>query len=98
AHISAMTTDQMAGFETQDLSAMTMTQSLAFNSDQIAAMTTHQTNALFVSTPTALDLDGTGIHTLSASQGTTFDLTGNGSTAQHGWVTGNTGLLAMVLK
>ena len=61
-------------------------------------MTDDQRNSLFLATPIMLDLDGNGIQTLAAAQGTQFDLLGNGRTAQWGWTGGADGLLAMDLN
>ncbi|HRD93463.1 MAG TPA: SdrD B-like domain-containing protein, partial [Accumulibacter sp.] len=47
-------------------------------------------------TPIVIDLDGNGIQTVSrANSGGTFDLFGNGSAVQSGWVAGGEGFLAV---
>ena len=57
-----------------------------------------QLGAMFGVTPIVLDLGNTGIQTSSAANGVNFDLVGAGQTQQVGWVTGNSGLLAMDLN
>ena len=44
-------------------------------------------------TPIVLDLNGDGVHTLSASNGVNFDLTATGKSSQVGWVGSGDGLL-----
>jgi hypothetical protein len=44
-------------------------------------------------TPIVLDLNGDGVHTLAASQGVQFDLTGTGHAAKVGWASAQDGLL-----
>jgi hypothetical protein len=93
--VVAFTTDQIVALTTAEIGAMTMTQINAFEGGDVGVMSSPQLDALFGATPIVLDLDGTGIHTLSASNGVNFDLAGTGTTSKVGWVTGNSGLLAM---
>jgi hypothetical protein len=96
--IVAITTDQIVGLETADIASMSMDQVLAFTTDQTTAMTTDQTNALFLASPIMLDLDGDGVRTVSAADGVSFDLFGDGKSAQWGWAAGGDGFLVMDLN
>ena len=93
--VHAITTDQIAGLETRDMLAMTDSQLLALASDTISAMSDAQFNTLLSVTPIALDLDGHGVNTLSATNGVNFDLLGTGQVNKVGWVAGGDGLLVM---
>ena len=56
-------------------------------------MSTDQYAALQALSPIVLDLNGDGVHTLSASQGVNFDLSATGKADKVGWVGGGDGLL-----
>jgi hypothetical protein len=51
-----------------------------------------------VSTPLVLDLNGDGVKTTTAEQGTTFDLLSNGTQQNVAWIDKHDGLLAMDLN
>jgi hypothetical protein len=91
----ALTTDQIHVLQTADIHAMSTTQVAAFTSDQLGAMSGEQVDALYSVTPIMLDLNGDGIHTLSASSGVNFDLNGTGHAIKGGWVGAHDGLLVL---
>jgi hypothetical protein len=94
--LHAFTTDQVMAFETADLHAMTMAQSAhAFTSDQFGVLSNAQLEALPSASPLMLDLNGDGVHTLSASQGVNFDLNATGHSSTVGWAGKNDGLLVL---
>jgi len=93
--IAAIGTDMVAGLSTRDIAALDADQIAALATDTIQAMTGKQLDAMFLATPIVLDLSGHGIHTLSASQGVSFDMNGTGNKQQWGWITGGEGFLAM---
>jgi hypothetical protein len=95
AEIMAFTTTQIAALSTADIAAFTTAQVAAFESADIQAMSDTQVAALISATPIVLDLDGSGIQTVSAAHGVSFDVTGTGHTVQTGWVGGHDGLLVM---
>ncbi|HEX2009666.1 MAG TPA: heme utilization protein, partial [Roseateles sp.] len=97
AQLSVMTSDQMTGFEAADIAKMNMTQANALlaNTDAMSVMTGEQLDALILTSPIVLDLDGNGIQTLSASNGVNFDLNATGNSQKYGWVGGADGLLVM---
>jgi hypothetical protein len=74
---------------------MNMSQTLAITSEQLGGMSNAQRDAMFLSTPLVLDLNGNGIETLKAASGVLFDLNGTGNAQQWGWVGGGDGLLAL---
>jgi hypothetical protein len=98
AQIISFTTDQITAMTTHDLASMTMTQVSAFTSDQVGAMSSAQVSAVISASPIVLDLNGDGISTTSAAQGTTFDLNATGHTGKAGWVSSTDGLLAIDLN
>jgi hypothetical protein len=96
--IGALSTTQVVAFATADLAAMTLAQVNAFTADDFAALSTAQFAALISVTPIVLDLSGLGIHTLSAAQGVSFDLTATGHAQQTGWVGAGNALLVRDLN
>jgi hypothetical protein len=91
--IAAFATAQIAGLTTQQILAMTTDQVHAFTSTDIGVMSNAQVNALIAATPIVLDLNGDGVHTLSAANGVVFDLMGTGNATKVGWVSPLDGLL-----
>jgi hypothetical protein len=91
--IVAFVTDQIAGLTTTLISGMTTADYAAFESTDIAVMSDSQVNALLAVTPIVLDLSGTGIHTLAASDGVTFDVAGTGTAGKFGWIGDGNALL-----
>jgi hypothetical protein len=85
-------------FETADLAAMTMTQYNAFTGADWAAMSTEQFAALQAVTPIVLDLGTLGVHTTTAAQGVSFDLTATGTASQVAWVADGSALLVRDLN
>jgi hypothetical protein len=93
--VQAITTDQIAGLETADIASMSMTQIAGIDGDQFTAMTDDQRNAMFMTSPIVLDLDGNGVHTTAAANGVNFDLNATGSANKVGWVSATDGLLVV---
>jgi hypothetical protein len=97
--IHSITSDQIKGFDAEDLAKLNMAQVLSFATESLAALTAAQLDGLYLATPIVLDLDGNGISTLSAADGVNFDVNGTGNTSQKwGWVGGNDGLLVRDLN
>jgi hypothetical protein len=68
---------------------------VAFTTEQWNVLSNGQADALIATSPVVLDLDGNGVHTLSASQGVHFDLNATGQTSAAGWVSKTDGLLVL---
>jgi len=103
AHVHSLTTGQIAALSPFQVEALTTTNLAAFTTAQQAALTTAdlaalspaQLDALDMATPIVLDFGGLGVSTVASAQGTSFDINATGSTAQHGWVSATSGLLAI---
>jgi hypothetical protein len=106
ANLRAMTTTQISGLTTTGYTALTATQLAGLSTSQFAALdeidasftltqrsglSADQVNALM--SPLVLDLDGSGIQTVSQSKGVNFDLNNDGNIDKAGWVGGADGLL-----
>ena len=85
--------EQIPGLGTANILAMSTAQIAAFQTDDIAVMSNAQLDAHFLATPIVLDLDGNGIQTRAAADGVHFDLMGTGTTAKWGWAGAGDGLL-----
>jgi hypothetical protein len=108
--IAALSTDQIVAMETQDLAALTTSQVVAmetadivalhsaghesaFTSAQVQVMSGDQLGA-WLTSPIVLDLNGSGIQTVGADAGYTFDMTADGLKEHVGWIADNNGFLA----
>ena len=98
AQMAALTTAQVAVLTTAQLSHLSMTQVDAFTGAQYGAMTGTQLDALALSTPLVLDLNGDGIQTSHQVGGTQFDLNADGHKESTGWTAGGDGLLSIDLN
>ena len=106
--VYALTTTDLASLSTDQVNAMTTSDIVAlhnapsdktnaFTATQIQNMSDPLLNAAYHS-PIVLDLGGTGIHTVGAAAGQSFDLTGTGVSQKVGWITGNSGFLVRDLN
>ncbi|MBV5311288.1 Ig-like domain-containing protein, partial [Chromatium okenii] len=94
AQLAAIDVGALPGVTTAQISNMTCNHQ-NFTDAQVMALTTPQLHALEFSTPLVLDLNGNGIDTTAAKDGVVFDLAGDGSAAQVGWVAPSDGLLVL---
>jgi len=92
--IASFTTSQIAALTTLQLANLTTEQEDAFTATQIQAMSSDQINALALSSPLVLDLNGDGlVNTLSLKDGVYFDLNATDEAIKTGWVSSEDGLL-----
>ncbi|MDC7709694.1 hypothetical protein, partial [Vogesella indigofera] len=92
AAIAGLTATQAASMTDSQLSHLSMSQVDVINK---TLMTAAQLDALALSTPLVLDLDGSGINTLSYTQNVQFDLHATGERIVTGWVGSGDGLLTL---
>ncbi|MEK0427880.1 MAG: hypothetical protein RL001_407, partial [Pseudomonadota bacterium] len=110
--IKALSAGQISSMEARDLQALAAAQVSSLSTAQIAAITGDQMSALsatqmsgwsaaqkkaFVS-PIILDLDGSGLSTISVDNGVSFDIDNDGQVEKTGWIARNTGLLVRDLN
>jgi len=94
--LRALAAAQVAAFSTRQISAITGDQMSALTAAQMSSWSAAQKKA-FVS-PIILDLDGTGLRTISVDQGVSFDIDNDGEVEKTGWIARNTGLLVRDLN
>jgi hypothetical protein len=101
--IKSLNSAQLASLSSADIAAfgLTTTQLTALTTAALSGLTNDQIQSigsLKYLTPIVLDLNGNGINTVSAQNGTVFDIDNNGKTEKTGWVTGGDGLLVRDLS
>jgi len=90
ASIVGLTTDQLTALSNDQIACLTTAQWSALGA-ATSSMTALQTQAyaLYAQTgvtPLALDLDGNGVHTLSAIAGAVYDVNADGQSESVGWL------------
>jgi hypothetical protein len=109
--VQLLSADQFKALTTGQLKSLIATQLKAITTDQLAALSMAQATALLANpqksslsseqlaaltaSPLVLDLDGLGINTLNINAGVQFDIRGDGSKVNTGWVGSGDGLLAL---
>ena len=95
--VAVLSTDVIAVMNTEQIEALTMAQAdiLTNNANQLAALGTNVAQALLLSSPLVLDLNGDGVKTLGIDSGVMFDLNAEGYAVHVGWISPKDGFLAL---